>query len=373
MSFFVKPLNKNARPKNLAEFIKGNHIQSIKVDQLKYELVTEDEVVVKAEVAEGADLKAQISNILKDNPDLLKDMVLKKSVGKESFAEGFSPEIDLDQLTEKIGKHIKSLSDDEVLSLLASSLERGLKKHQSKDAGSALNEVAELVNRLLQDREKSKLLPQIKKILSERGIVKKEHLNFLFEEKWLKSQEVLDELVKMIERLGTEEVDFDKFMLLWQRVISSEDTKIKSYVMDKLLSRLNSENTPTRSFAVSALEKALSNFVQEKMEFEFTYIKDRLYEKVKDQLIPPGVLKDYSQLLKNIFFEMIKRGEFKEAHKILLKYNDRLSPKVAYPEEVKRIAQNFIQEVSGDATRDILISQMKEGVPFQIIKQAVEI
>lgn len=373
LSFFVKPLNKDAPPKNLPGFLKRNHIQSIKVDQLRYELVTEDEVVVKAEVVEGADLKAQISKIMRDNPDLVRDIVLNKSVAKESFAEGFRAEIDLTQLTDEIRNQTKSLSNDQVLSLLASSLEQNLKKSESKDSGSELNEVVDLVHKLLEDREKKKLLPQVKKMLSEHGIIEKKHLDFLFEEKWLKSQEVLDELIKMIEKPGTEEVDFERFMFLWQRVISSEDSQIKSNAMDKLLSRLDSEDTQTRSFAVSALKKALNHFIQEKMEFEFSYIKDRLYEMVQDQLMPEGILKDSSQLLKIIFFEMIRRGEFKEAHKTLLEVNARLSPEVAYPQEVKKIVQDFIGEVSNDATLAILISQMKEGVPFQDIKLTEEI
>ncbi len=373
LSFFVKPLNKEAQTKNLPEFLKRHHIQSIKADQIRYELVSEDEVVVKAEVAKGADLKTQISEIMKDNPDLVRDIVLNKSVDKESLAEGFSAETDLSQLTEEIRKQTKSLSDDEVLSLLASSLEQNLKKSESQDSGSTLNEVVDLVNKLLQDREKRKLLPQVKKMLSEHGIIEKKHLDFLFEEKWLKSQEVLDELVKMIEKLGTEEVDFERFMFLLHRVISSQDTEIKSYAMDKLLSKLDSENSQTRSFAVSALEKALSHFIQEKMEFEFSYIKDQLYERIKDQFLLSGILKDCSQLMKTIFFEMIQRQKFKEAHQILREVNARLSPEVVYPDEVKKIAQDFIQEVSDDATLAVLVSEMKEGVPFQNIKLTEEI
>ena len=368
LSFFVKPIGKDKQLISLPEFLKRNDIQSIKVDKLKYELVTEDEVVVKAEVVEGADLKAQISKIMKDNPDLVRDIVLNKSVDKESLAEEFRAEIDLSQWTEEIRKQTKSLSDDQVLSLLASSLEQNLKKPESKDSGSGLNEVVDLVHKLLEDRGKRELLPRIKKMFSERGIVEKEHLDFLFEEKWLKSQEVLDELIKMIDKLGTEEVDFERFMFLWQRVISSEDGRIKSYAMDKLVSRLDSEDSQTRSFAVSALKKALNHFIQKKMEFEFSYIKGRLYKMIQDQLMPEGIFKDSSQLLRIIFSEMIQRQKFKEAYQILLEYTARLSSDTAFPRDVKKIAQDFIGEVSNDATLAILISQMKEGVPFQDIK-----
>jgi len=372
LSFFVKPLNKDAPPKNLPEFLKRNHIQSIKVDQLRYELVTEDEVVVKADAVEGADLKAQISEIMKDNPELVRDIVLNKSARQESLREEFS-EIDLKQLTSEIGKQIKNLSDDEILNLLATGLEQNLKQSQSLDSSSTLNQVVDLAHKLLQDREKRKLLPQVKKMLSEHGIIEKKHLDFIFEEKWLKSQEVLDELIKMIEKLGTEEVDFERFMFLWHRVMSSEDIKIKSYAMDKLLFELDSENTQTRNFTVSALEKALSQITKEKMEFELSYIKDRLYEKIKNQLLPAGILKDCSLLLNIISLEMIRQQKFKETHEIILEYSVRLSPEAAHPQEVKKIAQDFIREVSNESTLAVLISQIKEGVSFQRIKLIEEI
>ncbi len=373
LSFFVKPLGKDTPSKSLPEFLKRNQIQSIKVDQLKYELVTEDEVVVKAEVLEGADLKAQISNIMRDNPSLVRDVILNKSVRQETLVEKLGSKIDLIQLTEEIGEQAKNLSDDEVLGLLASSLKQNLKKPESKDSGSELNEVVDLVHKLLEDREKRKLLPQVKKMLSERGIIEKKHLDFLFEEKWLKSQEVLDELLKMIEKLGTEEVDFERFMFLGQRVISSEDTKIKFYTIDKLLSRLDSENSQTRSLVVTALEKALTHFIQGKMEFELTHIMNRLYKKVKNQLLPAGILKDISQLFKIIFFNMIQQRKFKEAHKILLQYGARLNPEVACPQEVKKIVQNFLSEISDEFTLATLINHMKEGVPLQKIKLVEEI
>lgn len=372
LRFFVKPLNKDALPKSLPEFLQRNRIKSVKVDQLRYELVTEDEVVVKADAVERADLKAQISQIMKDNPELVRDIVLNNSARQESLGEEFS-EIDLKQLTSEIGKQIKNLSDDEILNLLTTGLEQNLKQSQSPDPSSTLNQVVDLAHKLLQDREKRKLLPRVKKMVSEHGIIEKKHLDFIFEEKWLKSQEVLDELIKMIEKLGIEEVDFERFMFLWHRVMSSEDIKIKSYAMDKLLFKLDSENTQTRNFTVSALGKALNHFIKEKTEFEFSYIKDRLYDRIKNQLLPAGILKDCSLLLNIIFLEMVRQQKFEETHEILFQYNVRLSPEAAHPDEVKKIAQEFIREISNESTLAALISQIKEGVSFQRIKLIEEI
>jgi HEAT repeat protein len=386
LGFFVKPLGKSTRTVSLPEYIQQNQIRSITVDQLRYELVTDDEVVVKSDVVEGADLKAEISKILKDNPDLLREMLLsKKGAGEDSgrgggrgegagsgegVGSGFKEGSGTGDLRKGIEEHVKKLSDEDLLSLLAASLESTLSKRapEEKDSGATLNEVAELVNKLLQDREKGKLLPRVKKILSERGIVKKEHLDFLFEEKWLKSQEVLDELMRMIDQLGTEKMEMDRFTFMWERVLSSEETKIKSYAIDKLLSRLDSEDHQVREHTVSALEKALNYFSEEKMDEGFSYIYLKLWEKLKDQLLPAYTFKECSRLMKTIFSHTIRQKQLQEAKKILQEYHARLSPEMDYPDEVRKAAWDFIREVSDGPTLDSFISQMKEGTPFKTLK-----
>jgi len=372
LNFFAKPLGKERPQITLPEFLKRNHIRSIKVDQLRYELVTEDEVVVKSEVLEGAELRSRMAEIIKDNPELIRDILLNKSVEQKTLVEKFGSEINPDQLSEEIGKQIKSLSDDEILALLASALKEKL-SGEEQNSVETLNEVMILVHKLLQHREKRKLLPRVKSMLSTYKIIEEEHLDFLFDERWLESQAVLDELINMIEKLGVEEVDVEKLVFLWHRVISAQDFRIRSYAMDKLLSRLDSENHRTRELTVSLLQKTLSHMMEEKREFEFTYIKNQLLEKIKDQLLPASKLRDISRIFKLIFSQMVQRGEFKEVHRILAEYKARLSPEVAYPQEVREVASDFIREVTDEPTLVLLISQIKEKAPLQNIRLVEEI
>jgi HEAT repeat protein/peptidyl-tRNA hydrolase len=372
LGFFVKPLGKTAESISLPEYITRNKIRSIRVDLLRYELVTEDEVVVKSDVLQGADLKGQISKIIKENPHLVRDILLNKPSHKENLKAQFDSQIEPEEVKGQIGKEIKQLSDDDILTLLVSGLEQNLEKSKAKDASSVLNEVVDLANKLLEEREKTKLLPRIKKMLSERGIAKTEHLDFLFEEKWLKSQEVIEELMRMIQQLGTEEVDPGSFSFLWHRVMSSEDSEIKSYAIDKLFTKFDSEDSHTRTLVVSTLEKTLESFIQNQMGFEFTYVKERLYQRVKDQNMPAGVLRDCSWILKRAFVELINQHKFREAQQILDEYKRRQNPQGAFPEDVKEIARDFLHQVSSESTIATLTSQMKEGTPFQELKMVEE-
>jgi HEAT repeat protein len=373
LSFFVKPLEKNAPKKSLPEFISKNEIHSIQFNELRYELVSDDEVVVKAEILEGADLKAQISKIIKENPDLVRDVLLNKPVKQESCIERFGTEVNLDQLTQEIHKQVKNLTDDEVLSLLASGLEATLKKSEGEDKKSVVNEVANLVHKLLQDREKKKLLPQVKEILSAHRILDEKYFDLIFEEKWLKSQAVLDELTALADKLGREEVDFERFLFLVHRVIDSEEAKIRLYAIDKLLSNVDSKNDETQHLSILTLNEILNRLISGQMEVEFVYLKGRLYDQIKDRLLSAGIWKDLTELFKIIFSEMLQRKEFEEAKKIISEYDARLSPGASYPEEIRQVAQDFLKEVSDESTLSFLTDQLKEGRALQNTKMIEEI
>jgi HEAT repeat protein len=373
LSFFVKPLEKNAPKKSLTEFIGKNEIRSIQFNELRYELVSEDEVVVKTEVLEGADLKAQISKIIRENPDLVRDVLLNKPVKQESFVEKLGTEVNLGQLTQEIQNQVKNLTDDEVLSLLASGLESTLKKSSGEDKKSVVNEVANLVHKLLQDREKKKLLPQVKKLLSKYPVLDEKYFDLIFDDRWLKSQAVLDELMELADKLGEKEVDLERFIFLVHRVFDSEEEKIKLYAIDKLISKLNSESSETRRLSVVALKEILDRLILSKMEVEFVYLKGRLYDKIKDRLLPAGILKDLTELFKIVFSEMMQRKEFEWSQEIISEYTARLSPEASYPEEVREIAQDFLKEVSDESTLSILTDQLKEGRALQNTKRIEEI
>jgi len=373
LSFFVKPVGKEVPSKSLPEFLKEKDIHSIRVDQFHYELVSENEVVVANEVLQGAELKTQISKIIRDNPGLVRGLLLNKSTQKEGIEGKFGSEVDLNWLSGQIKDQIKELSDDDLLNLLASGLEKNLTKFELFEPDSTLNEMVNLVFKLLEDKDKRKLLPQIKNMLSERGLLEKKHLDYIFDERWLKSQAVLDELAGMIENLGTQEVDSERFMFLWSRVNSTQENEIKTYVVDMLLSQLYSENLQSRNLALDFLKIGLIQFVKEDTGFGFNYLTQRLSERIKDQNLPASIFQGCGELLKIILAEKIKREELKETLPILVEFNNRLSSGILYPAGVEEVASAFIRYVTDEQTLFFLTRLLKEGIPMPTIKLVEEI
>jgi Ca2+-binding EF-hand superfamily protein len=373
LNFFVKPIEKDAPKKSLIEFLDKSQIGSIQVNELRYELVSDDEVVVKSGVLEGADLKGEISKIVKQDPHLVRDVLLNKPLEQKSCKEKFGTEVNLDELTQGIEQQIKTLTDDEALALLASGLESTLRESDGENRSSTLNQVAGLLNKLLENREREKLLPEVKKMFSGHRVLEDKCLDFVFDERWLKSQAVLEELMEMVGQLGKQEVDLERFMFLLGRVIESEEEKIRLHLVDKLLSNLDSENDETRRLSVSALREILSRVISGKMEVEFVYLRDSLRERIKEERLAADILKDCTELVKMVFIEIIQREDFKEAQKIISEYNTRLSGEVSYPEEVRQIARDFLKEISDKPNLSLLTSRLGEGRPPQDIKVVEEI
>jgi HEAT repeat protein len=373
LSFFAKPVGKEAPSISLPEFLKEKDIHSIRVDQLHYELVSENEVVVANELLQGAELKTQISKIIRDNPGLVRDLLLNKSASTGEIEGNFGSGVELNQLYGQVQDQVRELSDDDLVNLLASGLEKNLKKFDLSETDSALNEMVSLVFKLLEDRDKRNLLPQIKNMLSERGLLEKKHLDYIFDERWIKSQAVLDELTGMIEKFGSEEVDPERFMFLWNRVNSTQESEIKTYVIEKLLSRLYSENVQSRKTALSFLKTGLIQFAREGSEFCYNYLANQLTEKIKDQDLPASIFEDCGELLKIILAERIKREELQDVLPVLVEFNNRLGSGLLYPEGTEGAASALIRDVTDEQALVLLTGHLKEGIPMATIKLVEEI
>ncbi len=365
LSFLVRPPDRGGQAASLAKLIEKSKLGSVKVDQLRYELVTEDEVVVKSEAAEGADLKAQLSGVIRENPDLIRDVISAEPGEKGTGGEPVAG-LRTRSAKEGSGRPTEELSDDDILRLLASSLEHRLK--EVKDGSLALNEVVQLANSLLRERKKTKLLPRIKKMLKDRALADEDQLDLLFDDKWLKSQELLDELLAMIEKLGSEEPDVERLNFLWRRVASSDHSDIKSFVLDKLLSKLDSEDDHTRSLVAAALETASDSLIENKEHSTLECLRERLCQKVKDQPGASAVLRDCCGSLRKILLETIRQGKFGEAHQQLLQLRTDLNEAASASPDVKQAVEDFVRAVSDDAALDILISSLGKGLDPKDVK-----
>lgn len=79
--------------KTLSSYLQSNGVTHIKLNQLRYEVISEEEEVVKSEFIQNVNLKSELSKTIREHPDLLKDILLGKSIGKSKLQKIFGKDI----------------------------------------------------------------------------------------------------------------------------------------------------------------------------------------------------------------------------------------------------------------------------------------
>ena len=121
LRFFVG-LDPKAPPPNLPQYLAENGVDSIKVNQLHYELVGEEEKVVSGDAASNIEIKEEIALALKNNPQVLKDLLFDVSLQEQKIKERFGVPVDPGFLVKSAKEQLQKFTDEELIQLVAQNL-----------------------------------------------------------------------------------------------------------------------------------------------------------------------------------------------------------------------------------------------------------
>ncbi|MDP2960330.1 MAG: hypothetical protein Q8N71_02795, partial [candidate division Zixibacteria bacterium] len=262
----------------LNSYFQKNKITHIKLNRMRYEVVLEDEKVVKADEIENVSLKSELSKVIRTRPDLLKDILLGKSIDEErlriAFKEaGFSSSgvggegygesgsgmgsggIDIKQMMEDLKNEVNYLSDDEILTLLTYSLKQSLKDIPEDKSSSP--EALEMVKNILEKRDKQRLLPKLKELLSGYGIIDEKYFDLLIDETFQKKEGVISKSLEFLEELGKNRIEEEGLEERIKTIVGSPDEKLKKKIIDSLADKLDSADEKLRRDSILALKKMI--------------------------------------------------------------------------------------------------------------------
>src|SRR4030067_483984 len=156
LRFFVG-LDPKAPPPNLPQYLAENGVDSIKVNQLHYELVGEEEKVVSGDAATNIEIKDEIALALKNNPRVLKDLLFDVSFQEQKIKEKFGVPVDASFLVKSAKEQLQKFTDEQLIQLIAQNLQKNLEKNLSqqdpekKEALKLLKNILEQENKKLKD------------------------------------------------------------------------------------------------------------------------------------------------------------------------------------------------------------------------------
>lgn len=342
LNFFVKDFEDKDSKKDLFLYLKEKGVESILVNKFRFELVSEKEKVVSAEMVENIDLKLQVTGMLKNHPELIMDVLSDKPLNQEFLKDDLNI-TDVEEFKKRIKDEVKNFTEDEVLTLLSSALKLNLERMEKEPAvGKALS----LIENLLKEKEKKKILPEVKKILAEYGIMEERYFDLLMEEK-----PHLEKISEILDKLGTGEYEQEHLVALVKK-LSLEESDLKNRIIDRLLEDLKSEDQKVRKGAFWCLVETSKGTILEKREKDFVYIKEKVtndFQMVKDA----EAFSTYLEMVAVIAQQLVQREEFGELKELFdlvfsLKENKDLA----------NLVDGFVKSFSNEETITSLTDKM---------------
>jgi len=384
LEFFLKK-----EEEDLSAYLQKNKISHLKLNRLHYEVISDDEKVVKAELMDKMQLKSELSRVIREHPELLKDILLGKIIEKEKLqmlykgtglsssqgggerglgvsgsgaegwdggkGEGMGEGIDLKKSLEDLKAEIESLSDDEILTLLTYQLKQSFQNiPQNKESP---DEALQMVKRALEKRDKQKLLPQLKELLSGYGIIDEKYFDLLINESYQKKEENVFSALHFLEELEQNRIEKKNLEEKIKGILHSPDEKLKKKIIDTLIEKLDSRDDLLRQDSVAVLKKMIGLSSSEEKEEDFVYIKEKLLEVPWENVVSLRFYQGYFEILPLLFSGLNRRGNLKELKEFLDKVNLGIRGKEKMPELV-RLKIAFRDQISTEHNLNLLIQPM---------------
>jgi len=392
LEFFIKK-----EEENLPYYFQKNKITHIRLNRLRYEVVSEDEKVVKADFMDKVSLKSELSQVIRAHPELLKDILLGRAVEKEKLQKVFGEykeaslvsapekkgissgeggwgigegEVDIKHMIEEFKEELDNLSDDEILVLLTYNLKQSLK--DVPEDKSTSQEALEMIKKVLEKRDKQRLLPRLKELLSGYGMIDEKYFDLLIDESWQKKEEVISKSLEFLEKLEKNKIEGSDLEERIKDIVHSPDEKLKKKIIDSLLEKLDSTDEKLRRDSTVALKKMIELSISEEKEKDFVYIKERLEEQPENNLVSIRFYRSHFELLPLIFSRLVKIEALEELKKTLESISLQTQSKGTVS-EILGLKKDFITEVSSAQNLDLLIQPLFNSFNAQKGKEIEEL
>jgi HEAT repeat protein len=397
LEFFLKK-----EEEDLSVYLQKNKISHLKLNRLHYEVVSDDEKVVKAELMDKLQLKSELSRVIREHPELLKDILLGKIIEQEKLqmlyketallssqedegkgsgssgsggegwgeGEGTGGGIDLQKSLEDLKAEIENLSDDEILALLTYQLKQSFQNiPQNKESS---DEALQMVKKVLENRDKRKLLPQLKELLSGYGIIDERYFDLLINESYQKKEEIVFSALQFLEELEKNRIEKKNLEEKIKGILHSPDDKLKKKIIDTLIEKLDSKDDSFRQDSVAVLKKMIELSISEEREEDFVYIKDKLLGMPEDTLASLRFYRGYFELLPLLFTNLVRKGNLEELNRFLDKINLNTEDKETLP-ELGKLKNDFVTEISTEQNLNLLLKPAMADFNAQKGKELEEV
>ncbi|OGC77754.1 MAG: hypothetical protein A2Z27_02530 [candidate division Zixibacteria bacterium RBG_16_50_21] len=359
LNYYAKKMTDRFYQKTLEEFINENGINGVFVNQLHYVAVSQKQEVISKTEKLRIDLKAQVAQSLKDNPQILRDILFGGELSPRELKDKYQLDVPLDKIAAVVQEEVIQMSDQDILNLAASKIKKELEKTLSQE-GQKKEELEALLH-LMQSQELKTLFPRLEEVLSRYGLVNRAVLKKGIGERWSKGEKIVEQINFWLNAQSLEKVQTQQLVNLAENLLGLHDQDVSGFMIEKLVASLESEREVARQVAGLLLEHILSKAQAQNREFELNLIQETVLEDIKDLKIRESAYQELARVGARIAIALIKRKKYQDLRETLLAVRSRCHKEVTFSADIQKASLEFMAEVGNSEIARQLISDWEQN------------
>jgi|GEM_PF-6679035 len=340
LNYYARKMMDRHYEQTLEDYLTECGISTVAANKVQYVEVSEKQEVISKTEKVRIDLKAQLAEGLRENPQLLRDILFGGEVTQAVLKDKFQIDLPLDKVVSVVEQEVSKMSDQDILNLISSKIKKELEKVVGEKAQK--KEELEELFRTAQSQELKALFPRLEEVLKRYGLFNEKVLKKVMTERWQKSEKLVEEINAY---LRSNKPNLGQATALADKVLQQKNQDISAYVIEKLAKEIESSPAPRDSNAGNLLEAILVRSLSQNREFEFNLIKDICREKLRELKLKESAYLELGRLSAKVLLALIRKKEYAPAKEMLLSVRSRCHKEVVFSEAVQKASLQVLEEI----------------------------
>ncbi|OGC89383.1 MAG: hypothetical protein A2142_04520 [candidate division Zixibacteria bacterium RBG_16_48_11] len=359
LNYYAKKMTDRFYQQTLEEYLAENGIHGVIVNRLHYVAVSQKQEVISKTERLRIDLKAQVAQSLKENPQILRDILFGGELSPRELKEKYQLDVPMDKIVAVVQEEVTQMSDQDILNLATSKIKKEL-ENTLVEEGEKKEELEALLS-LMQSQELKALFPRLDKVLSRYGLMNQTVLKKGIENRWNKGGKVVEQINSWLNAQTLEKVQTQQLVNLAENLLGLHNQDVSGFMIEKLVASLESEKEVTRQVARQLLENIYSKAQVQNREFELSLIQETVFEGIRDLKIKESVFLELSKLTARIAIALIKKRKYSDIRETLLSVRSRCHKAVSFSAGTQKACQEFMTEVGNSEIARQLITDWQKS------------
>ena len=343
LNYFVKRMVERTYQQTIVEYLAEQALSSVIANQIQYvEVSSKQEVISKTEKIR-IDLKAQVAQSLKENPQILREMLFGGEMTQNELKEKYQIDLPVDRVVKVVQEEVSQMSDQDLLNLAASKVKKELEKVLTEEVQK--KEDLEGLLRLIQSEEMKAVFPRLEEIFSRYGLFNQDFLKKEMSERWNRSEKVIAEIDSVLSSKPSDNIPVQQLANLAEKILRLKDEDVSTFVIEKLAAEIEAGKETVPALARMLLENIFNQAYSQSREFEFSLITEVCFEKIKVVRLKEDSYRELARLSSRIAIALLRKRQYPKVKEVLLTIRSRCHKEVASSPGIRKACTDFLAEV----------------------------